>query len=77
VGAIIGATYAFAHLPAAFVAASAVNGGFLIAAAGIADIGVLAGVGAMTVGAPMFLPGIAVFGGYAIAYNYSIADGGE
>lgn len=77
VGAIIGATYAFAHLPAAFVAASAVNGGFLIAAAGIADIGVLAGVGAMTVGAPMFLLGIAVFGGYAIAYNYWIADGGE
>jgi hypothetical protein len=76
-GAIGGAAYAFAHLPAAFVAASSVSGGFLIAAAGIADIGTLAGVGAMTAGAPMFLLGIAVIGSSAIAYNYWIADGGE
>jgi hypothetical protein len=73
-GAMAGGAHAFAHLPAAFAAASSVSGGFLIAAAGIADIGALAGVGAMTFGAPAFLGAIAILGVSAIVYNYWIAE---
>jgi hypothetical protein len=72
IGAVKGAAHGFVILPEAFAAASSVSGGFIIAAAGIADIFGLTVTGAMIGAGAGVAVGFVGAGGYLLgtaAYN--------